>query len=475
MKNHYVSQFIIKRFSKAINIFNVKSGHIDESKRPNKVFYKKDIYDEELEKKMNFNIESKVSNILNNKIDGQEIIILTREDLQILKRYMLICSVRTQDVTSFADLLLSFDRNAEKYIAIYNEYSTLPNIKELCLSNEEIYFRALKVFATTNTIRDIAANPLATKEILAWALPFIESYIAFWDAPSDKEFILTDCGMCCEYEGFHMLTGGLDVSKFSYLLKQINDYKTEYISLFASNIIMYENFSIYNLSSKRSMVMINPFFRLYFQQNFNGLDINNKIYNIKLEKPDIWPAIIQNKELFNIPQNRYKVCEDIFCLDDEFIYTPKILTDEDLIYLNTLMLSQTNVIIGFNDPTKIIDSIYYFVWHESNFNSVYSRNESREDIINRLIENTVNSPFRELCNYCDLKGGKNQTEFIFLFEKLLGYIYKDFRENPYISEYFLKNPQETINCKALDFLGEGNKKLEFFRNHLEKIKEERND
>ena len=70
MKNHYVSQFIIWRFSNAINVFDVHTGKIDESKRPHKVFYKDDIYDEEIEKLVNFNIESRVSNILNNKIWG---------------------------------------------------------------------------------------------------------------------------------------------------------------------------------------------------------------------------------------------------------------------------------------------------------------------------------------------------------------------------------------------------------------------
>ena len=36
--------------------------------------------------------------------------------------------------------------------------------------------------------------------------------------------------------------------------------------------------------------------------------------------------------------------------------------------------------------------------------------------------------------------------FIFLFEKLLSYIYKDFNENPYICEYYLNTPEEKANC-----------------------------
>lgn len=82
MKNHYVSQFIIRRFSGAINVVYVHTGRIDESKRSHKVFHKNDIYDKDIEKLVNFNIEIRVSNILNNKIliDGD--IILTKTELE---------------------------------------------------------------------------------------------------------------------------------------------------------------------------------------------------------------------------------------------------------------------------------------------------------------------------------------------------------------------------------------------------------
>ncbi len=85
MKNHCVSQFIIRRFSNAINVFDVHTCRTDESKRSHKVFCKDGIYDEEIAKLVNFNIKSRVSNILNNKIliDGD--IVLTRTELETLK------------------------------------------------------------------------------------------------------------------------------------------------------------------------------------------------------------------------------------------------------------------------------------------------------------------------------------------------------------------------------------------------------
>lgn len=470
LRNHYVSQFVIKRFSSAINIFNVNTGKIDESKRPHKVFYKNDIYDEEIEKLVSFNIESRVSNILDRKILGKSKIELTRTEIETLKRYMLICSVRTQDESSFCNFLRGFEKNIDSYINIYNEYSKLPKTKDSNLTDNELYFRTLKVFAKTTNIRDIVNNPLATREMLGWALPFLESYIAFWDTPKDKEYILSDCGMCSEYEGFHMITGGIDISKTSFLFhKIIKEKKSEYGGLLASNFLMYENYSILNLSSTRSMIMINPFFRLYHNvQIFIGGSFGKKC---TLEEPDIWPAIIQNKSLFNVPQNKYKIGVGFYTQDDLFIYSPKILTNEDLVYINSLMLSQTKEIIGFNDAKKIIDSIYYFVWHKANFESVKYLGQPDDEVVNNFIENVAKSPFRDLCDYCDSKGGINKTEFIFLFEKLLAYIYKDFYENPYISQYYLDRPDDTANCHQLDFLGKGYKKLEVFKKILNRINE----
>lgn len=476
MKNHYISQFIIKRFSNAINVFNIKTGKIDENKRPHKVFYKNDIYDEELEKLMNYNIESKVSNIINEKILIPGKIIINREELQILKRYMLISSVRTLSEKAFSDKLRGFEKNANAYVAVHEEYSFLKSTKELQISDEELYLRTLKVYAKTVYIRDIVLDPLTTREMLAWAMPFIESYIAFWDAPKDKEYILTDSGMCSEYEGFHKLTGGLDLSKFSYLFKQIKNNKFQYIDYFASVFVMYENYSIFNISSKRSMIAINPFFKLYFNEKISFIKPKGFSCDTTLDKPDIWPAIIQDKKLFEIPECIYTNKLEFppsYELEDKFIYEAKVLSNEDLVYINSLMLSQTNEIIGFNDASKIIESIYYFLWQNSNFNSIKCSNESFYDIFSNLFDNIAKSPFNELCKFCDNNGGVNKIDIAELFEKIIENIFKDFRENPYILEYLLENQEKTAKMEILDFLGSGYGKIETLKKMLFQIKKSR--
>lgn len=123
------------------------------------------------------------------------------------------------------------------------------------------------------------------------------------------------------------------------------------------------------------------------------------------------------------------------CPEDKFIYEPKVLTSDDLVYVNSLLLTQSKEIIGFNAPLKIIDSIYYEVWLKANFEFIKTLNATKHEIVHRLIDNIFNSPF-VLIKYCEKLGGVNKTEFIDLFEKMLTNLLKDFNENPYPYRYF---------------------------------------
>lgn len=468
MKNHYVSQLIIKRFSNPINIFDIEKEQIAANKKSKNVFYKNDIYTKEIEKLMNFNIESRISNLLDQKILEKNTIELSRVEIELLKRYMLICSIRTLDEDCFSKLLkTSFKKRSEKYINFYDDYKNLPSSDSLNLNNKELFHRTLTVFAQATSIAEMANNPLTTREMIAWALPFLKSYIAFWDAPDNKEFILSDCGMCSEYEGFHMITNGLDLSKYSYLYhKIIKENQSQYVEHFANCIVMYENYNIFVLNSKRSIVMINPFFKMYNHQNVFDMR-SNKI--LELDCPDIWPAIIQDRNLFGFPEVKYTDSNFNVNENDMFTYNPKVLSDGDLIYINNLLLSFSKEIIGFKDITKIIDSIYYHIWYKSKLESVHSIGEDKKEIMNRFITNLYSSKFIKLCEYGKSNGAVYNNNSFLLFEKQLSFIYKDFYENPYIYMYLLENKEETIKCSALDFFGKGDKKIETFKKMLEKI------
>lgn len=58
MKNHYVSQLILKRFANALYIFDDNAKSISKHTQTENIFYKKDIYTDEVETAMNFNLEN---------------------------------------------------------------------------------------------------------------------------------------------------------------------------------------------------------------------------------------------------------------------------------------------------------------------------------------------------------------------------------------------------------------------------------
>lgn len=45
--------------------------------------------------------------------------------------------------------------------------------------------------------------------------------------------------------------------------------------MFSSNEVMYENYDIFNISKKRCLIMISPFFRQYFEMNCCLFDKEN--------------------------------------------------------------------------------------------------------------------------------------------------------------------------------------------------------
>ena len=130
---------IIKRFSKAVNVFDLHSGQIDLSKKPHKVFYKNDRLSDDLEKLINVEIESRFANLLSLKFDTEGFVTLTREELILTKKYLLMTSVRTNDENQFYKTINGFENNADRYLKSHPELSGYKRLKDLKLNPKETY------------------------------------------------------------------------------------------------------------------------------------------------------------------------------------------------------------------------------------------------------------------------------------------------------------------------------------------------
>ncbi len=135
------------------------------------------------------------------------------------------------------------------------------------------------------------------------------------------------------------------MSKKSYLLYKKEsttnlDDRQFYNNLLSICDITYENFSLFNISKSRCIALVNPFF---------------KLYNMENKKPDIWPAIIQNKHLFEVPSRSSIKKDKTYSIS----YKVKKLNEKEGIYINYLILSQTPYLIGFNELSKVSSSIFF--------------------------------------------------------------------------------------------------------------------
>ena len=462
MKNHIVSQLIIKRFANAINVFDVETGKIDLKKRPDKVFYKNDRLPQDLDNLLSTAIESRFANILYKKLITGNTVELTRKELNLVKRYLLMTSVRTYSEDEFWDVIHSLAANFRHYSLTNPEVSRLKSVDDLGLTPKQFYELTLRVICENEDPNLICFDKRVTSEIAMWARPFAESYLAIWDASKDMEYILSDCSMVSEYEGVQDLTGGLSLSKVSYLQYQLvhtedNLEKIYYIQTLAKCSIMYENYNVFNLSSTRSLILINPFFRQYFKQD---ISYDNGEGRKSVKAPDMWPSVIQNKELFRTPINRYAVgTGEIKTADDIFVYEAKTLSPEELVYINSLIIFSTHDIFGFNKVEAIKDSVDYSVWARTNVrNGSFLSLESKEEILN-FVDDFMNSALMKLSLFCNNANVDKKVCPFDLFRKVVYNILKDFDENKYIYWYLLNNEKLTRNHPNLIFLGDSDKRI----------------
>jgi hypothetical protein len=364
-KNHFVSQLIIRRFSDAITTFDSINKQLVKDRKTHRVFYKDNLYTDEIEKQMAIELESPFANLIDKKILGKQTISITRDELYLIKRFLLLDSIRTYDADGFYKIFVGFKSAVTTYAKLSNtiddfDIMLLPSLIDKKEDKQTLYMQTMKMFIECKSLSNILFHKYVTREAYCWAKVVLDMYIAFWDSADNQEFILTDNGITTEYEPSHTIFKGLDPSKFSYLFYKMQEASddvqtTQYAMFLAKHALMYENFSVFSLSSTRSIVMINPFFKLY---DGRVMPILNSKKMLQLEKPDIWPTCMETKEAFKIPETQYKLDNNAgYSSDDIFIYTPSKLSTFDTVRINTLALQQKHNCFGFNDIDKVVDSL----------------------------------------------------------------------------------------------------------------------
>lgn len=350
ISNHYVPRLVLRKFSNKLCLYNVKTGELQENISPEHAYAHNNLYDIDTERSLNEKIESQFGNLLSNVIlKADKEISLTRSQLFVIKKFLLVSVLRTMQSEAFV-------QQEKKLCKLL-----LPQFEEKKIDGEsdfEYWMRTLNVILDTDgTPQEIQKHPNKTVSAFRWSQIVSSAYIAFWDSNENDEFVITDIGMTSENEKgwdgkrihndkkLHWLNQLLDSTT--------NEVEKAYIYQLIYNTCNFtENFMMFPISSKRMIVLICPFYKHRW---------NYKISGYKVPGLDTL-TVIPNESLFEPNSNKYVLPQTPgkpfnYHDDDRYIYKIKQLTSDEIQYCNALFMDRIDTYLGFPSLDSAVGSI----------------------------------------------------------------------------------------------------------------------
>ena len=353
--NHYIPQFILRRFGNKINRFNLETGEIKCKGSILNAFSGKNIYPEWLEHRF-CDLETKMASLIDKKIlNAEEMVTITRADNWLIKKFFTIAMLRVPE--SSLKTIKHLDSE---------ERLKAKGFKEKVIENEtleEYFYRTLKVILESNSLEDIYNHPEVTYEACNWASLFGHCYVSIWDSSkANEDFIITDNGMNCEHDKTRFLTFNIDGQPFTnekdeilkngYVLKKIHESEKgsfkqiAYLEMLNRMSFVHANYYLFAVSNTRTISLINPFFRLYNDPSY--LDLTK-------ETPNVWPTLLSKEAMECNTQTYQKRGE--YNDNDLYHYKVKDLSLEEVIIINNMMLDRVYRWMGFDNSSKIVRSL----------------------------------------------------------------------------------------------------------------------
>ena len=354
--NHYVPKLVLKKFKNKICLYNVNTGEYRENVNVDDAYSEENLYDDETETKLNRLIESQFGSLLANKIltsDGT--VVLTREQLYVVKKFLLISLLRCRDMADNA----AFEKNR----SIAREMFGFAECEIEGETPREYWRRTLNVILDTNgTPEEILKHKDRTGVAYRWAYLVKHAYLAFWDAAQGEEFVITDRGMTSENEKGWDGVYRHNVKKTGYMREVLERVKSSkligagelelevYDDLIAQCNFS-ENFMMFPISSKRMIVLISPFFKKVHR--YAGIGVVSP----PLEELTCMP----NPKLFEPNRTSYKYKQTSRRIkehrDDRYLYDVKKLSSQELWYCNSLFLDRIYEYLGFSSLDQVAMSV----------------------------------------------------------------------------------------------------------------------
>ena len=354
--NHYVPRLILRKFSDKLSLYNVRTGELKENIPPEHAYSIEGFYDEETEKKLNQRIESHFGGLLSNLILKQDKeISLSRSNLLLVKKFLTISMIRSVKGEDWM-------KKEKDFYSLCGMPTPFEEKQIIGETSFEYWLRTLNVILDTDgTPGQVMNHPDKTYPAYRWACIVNSAYLAFWDAPNDRdEFVITDIGMTSENEkGWD----GIRVhnrKKLDFIQNLIestedNNEREQLLGLLYNVTSFSENFQMFPISSKRMIVLISPFFKFRYFMKSSGVTVP--------ELSDL--TVIPNEKLFEPNRNHY-VLPPIsgkgyqYHEDDRYIYDIKVLNTNEIRYCNALFMDRIDTYLGFSSLNHALGEIIMY-------------------------------------------------------------------------------------------------------------------
>ena len=328
-------------------------------------------YPDEIEKKLNEKAERQFSEVLRKLLNSNQIE-LTRTELHLLKRFLLVTKLRSKemmDVITHARKvdIETFQKDPGTVRKALGRFITEVGSTE---SDYDYWLRSISCVLNEESGRteELERRDDATFMAVHFSREFNAGYLAFWDAPDGEEFLISDVGLAEEMESV-FYKDGYNHLKLDHLINLYNSCKSsdtekkwQLHQMIEFNKSFFGNFYFFPFSPKRALVLINPYFKFIHGEFESMLTPHESIPNIESIREKLCELMFSKMTNFYNPKltkpnkAEYKVPNQ-YSAEDRFVYLPIQLSSEELRRLNVLIIGSNREWLGISNFDAVKPSL----------------------------------------------------------------------------------------------------------------------
>lgn len=331
VNSHYVPQFILKNFysdEEKVQYANLEEQMV-QTRNTKSVFAEKGYYPDKLEVDLCHKIEHTFANLFHNKLENAgSSITLTRDELFLIKKYLIITNIRYK-----------YEESPDE--KAFYEAIGIPNGKD--------FFGDINRILECTTIDSVAnivnrdplelLSPNGMKDSYLWAetRDVLNNYLIFARTRGTEKFLIPDTGKAV-YEG------PMCRKKMYGLLELVLQGRPELLGI--AQLLSPRDYSVYPLGKGFAIISMSAFFKLFTDSEIKANVI------LPPECPTLSSILgFGDRDIIAPPKVKNEKS------GREYKYTVKQVSDSDVAHFNALMIAEAKKYLVFSDKSDIRKSV----------------------------------------------------------------------------------------------------------------------